>query len=188
MSSDDHIAFGGQWDLGQSVIEQLLSYPISHKIRQDAERAGIDMSNPRRSIAALLVSSFMSISLGAFLGPFMGMIGGLMGEAVAIASTYPGDRAREEKRREELAFITLEVKAIGTALEVTKEHVSKETWNAIVDEYQNRVDRLGNMKATEREAIQIGKDIIFNSVYSVDKNVYWNFNKVYQTAKKALGF
>lgn len=74
-----------------------------------------------------------------------------------------------------------------TALEITRDHVSSDTWDAIVDEYQRRLRQLGNRTATEREALNIGIEIITNSIYSVDNNVYRNFDKVYRAAKRELG-
>ena len=46
---------------------------------------------------------------------------------------------------------------------------------------------LNGMTSTEKEALNIGIDIINNSIYSVDKNVYWNFEKVYRETKRTLG-
>lgn len=180
-------AFGGQWDLGGAIVEQLISYPISHMIHEAANDAGIDLSNPTRSIASLIAAGFMGTIMGSFLGPFGAILGGLMGETLGLAGNYPGDRTKQERLLQEKAMITLRVKAMTTALEITRDHVSKNTWNAINNEYERRLRQLGNRTATEREALNIGIEIITNSIYSVDKNVYWNFDKVYRATKRELG-
>jgi hypothetical protein len=180
-------AFGERWDLGGAVVEHLISYPISRMIHQAANDAGIDLSNPTRSIASLIASGFMGTVMGSFLGPFGAILGGLLGETLGLAGNYPGDRTKQERLLQEKALITLRVKAMTTALEITRDHVSGNTWNAINDEYQRRLGRLGNRTATEKEALNIGIEIITNSIYSVDKNVYWNFDKVYHVAKRELG-
>jgi hypothetical protein len=187
MSYESDNAFGGQWDLGGIVVEQIISYPISHMIHEAADEAGLDLSNPTRSIASFIASGFLGTFLGSFLGPIGSILGGALGEALATTSRYPGDRTKEERLLQEQALMVLKVKAVGTALEITQEHVSNATWNAIVDQYQMRLERLGNRQATTREAFDIGVNIINDSIRSVDQNVYWNFNKVYQAARRELG-
>jgi hypothetical protein len=180
-------AFGGEWDSGQFVVDQLLSLPISQMLRDDAKRAGIDLSNPRRSVAALLASGLMGTVVGNFLGPFGSLVGGLLGESLALTAKYPGDRDAEQRRRERQAAVALRVKALQIASEVTKDHVSAARWNSIVDEYQRRVDSLGDSTSTEEEALEIAERIISGSMRAAGHDVYANFDKVYAAARRELG-
>jgi hypothetical protein len=186
MSMKNHSGFGGQWDAGEFLIEELITYPISHMIKETAERAGVDMENPVRSISSIIASGFMSAFVGSFLGPFGSIWGALMGETLAIAADYPGDRTRAERERERKARLALKVKAMVTALEITKEHLNSSTWGAIVNDYQRQVDALGDRKSTEGEAFRIGENIILRSVRNAGSDVYWNFDKVYRAAKREL--
>jgi hypothetical protein len=187
VSETTNDAFGGQWDLGEAVVEHLISYPISHMIHESAREAGIDLSNPTRSIVSLIASGFMGSVMGSFLGPFGAILGGLMGETLGLAGSYPGDRTREERLLQQKARFTLRVKAMTTALEITRDHVGTDTWNSIVDEYQRRLRGLGDRMGTDEEILNTGIDIITNSVYSVDRNVYSNFDKVYRATRRELG-
>ena len=132
-------AFGGQWDLGGAIVENIISYPVSQILKRSADESGIDLDNPVRSIVCLLSSGMLGGILGSFLGPFGAIIGGLLGETLGLAGSYPGDRTKEEKILEEKAWIALRAKAMITAVEITKEHISQNTWRQIVDEYERRV-------------------------------------------------
>ena len=180
-------AFGGQWDLGGAITEQIISYPISQMIHESAADAGIDLSNPTRSIASLITAGLLGTVMGSFLGPFGSILGGLMGETIGLAASYPGDRSKQERLLQEKAQITIRIKAMTTALEITRDHVSKQTWDAISDEYHKRLRQLGNQTGTEKEALNTGIEIITNSIYSVDRNVYSNFDIVYRAVKRELG-
>jgi hypothetical protein len=187
MSGTSDPAFGGNWDLGEAITEHLISYPISHMIHESARESGIDMSNPTRSIVSLITSGFMSTVVGSFLGPFGALLGGLLGETIGLAGNYPGDKSKEERIAQKKARLALKIKAITTTLEITKDHVSNDTWNAIVDEYQRQLDSLGDSMGTEDEAFIIGERIVINSISRVDRNVYWNFEKIYNASKRELG-
>jgi hypothetical protein len=171
MSKHDS-AFGGQWDAGQFLTEQLISYPISHMIRQDAERAGIDLSNPVRSVVSLMASGLMSTLWGSFLGPFGAILGGLMGETLGLAASYPGDRTKQERIREREALVALKVKAMVTALGITKEHVSRRTWDSFVDNYHQRLASIADREVTKAEAFLVGERIILDSIRRVGSDVY----------------
>ena len=186
MTGTNDSAFGGYWDLSEDVAEQLISYPISQMIRQSAAQAGIDLDNPVRSIVSLMSSGMLGFLWGSFLGPFGAILGGLMGETLGLAASYPGDRTREERRIQGEVLLMLRVKAMTTALEILRDHVTQETWNAISADYQRRLRSLGNMQGTKEEAVNIGINMIIQGIQSTDWNVYRNFDAVYRAVRREL--
>ena len=58
MSCINEGTYGGLWDLGNFLGTDMITSPIRRIINRDAERAGIDLTNPRRSavrLSAILV-------------------------------------------------------------------------------------------------------------------------------------
>lgn len=178
---------GGNWDLGGFITEQILAYPVSRMISNVASESGIDMHNPVRSVVSFLASGFMGSFIGSFLGPFGGLIGGLLGETLAVSGSYPGDWSSNEWEQRRKAEVILKVKALAMASEMTRDNVSSQTWNAIVDQFEGRVNALGSRMSTEQEALGIAEDIICSSIRSVNYDVYQNFMTAYWEIKRQLG-
>jgi hypothetical protein len=187
MSSDE--AFGGYWDRGDSIDPDLVCYPIKKMIERDARRAGIDIDNPLHSVASMLGGGFMSAVLGSFMGPFGAILGGLFAHVAAMGTPMIGDRQGGYDAEEE-AWYALKLKAVGVAVEVTKEHTTRDTWNRISDEVQEtiqRVIRSHDDPGSLRAAWPIMFDAITDSIREVDYDVYRNFMDVYETASSELG-
>jgi hypothetical protein len=84
----------------------------------------------------------------------------------------------------------LKLKAVGIAVEVTKEHITRETWNRISEEVQDtiqRVIRTHDDPGSLRAAWPIMFDTIMDTIRKVDYDVYRNFLEVYQAACDELG-
>ena len=129
-------------DLGDVLTSDILTSPIRRMINRDAERAGIDIHNPCRSVASLLGSCGMATALGAFLGPPGGILGGLLGYVVATGSEYEGNWPESAHKTKEEALYLLELEALQIAAEVTQSLVDPETWDEICCEVCNEIDSL----------------------------------------------
>ena len=144
-------------DLGGILGADLLTSPIRRMINRDAERAGIDIHNTRRSVASFLGSCGMGAALGAVLGPPGGILGGLLGYVVATGSEYEGDRPGTAREPEEEALYILELKALQVAAEASKSLVDQETWDEICDEVCDEIENLDRVivhvdpRITEKE-------------------------------------
>ena len=75
MSWINEDTYGGFWDLGDFLTTDLVTLPIRRMINRDAERHGINLRNPCRSVASLLGSC----GLGGALGVVLGFPGGILG-------------------------------------------------------------------------------------------------------------
>ena len=109
---------------------------------------------------------------------------------MAMGTPMIGDRSVEERDAEGEAWYVLKLKAVGTAIEVTKQHTTRETWNRISDEVQDTIQRVirthddpGSLWA----AWPIMWDAVINAIREVDCDVYRNFMEVYQAACDELG-
>ena len=190
MNWENDDAFGGYWDQGGSISADLISYPIKKLIERDARRAVIDLDNPLHSVASLIGGGFMSTVLGSFMGPFGAILGGLIGHVAAMGTHMIGDRNVSELDPEEEAWYTLKLKAVGIAVEVTKEHTSRDTWNQIIDEVRdtiNEVIRTHDDPGSLRDVWPIMFNAVTDAIKEIDYDVYQGFMEVYETASDELG-
>jgi len=193
MAWEDDDAFGHLWDVGSSLIPDLITYPISQIIERDAARAGIDISDPFRRTAAFASSAFLGTVFGAFLGPVGGALGGLMGQIIGLAAERDGEPARSEKVAKLNEFAALRLKAFDIALNISKSHTSTHKWNFIKSRLLNEVDRYVKSWSGTRETMSNCyrfldgmENVILNSINSTDHAIYWNFYHVYHAAKRQL--
>lgn len=190
MSDYKDDAFGGLWDLGEVVAPDAITYPIRRLIRRDAEKAGIDMRNPVRSVAQIIASGLMGATLLPFLGPFGALAGGLLGYTIATGASYPGDKSRSQRESEDEAWYALKLKAVSIAVEAAKAHTTDRTWSAIQNEVFSTIDYIQETNPDARSlrhACSIMLDPVFNSIRRVDGNVYREFINVFQAAERELG-
>jgi len=158
-------------------------------INRDAERAGIDLCNPRRSMASLLGSCSMGAALGVVLGPPGGILGGLLGYIVAIGSDYEGDQPENASDAEESALYILELKALQIAAEVIQDCADAETWAEICDEVEYEIDILSVMHDPSLESLDIALELMLGAVSEgirrvVDFEFYSVFILVYEEARR----
>lgn len=177
-------------DLGDFLSADLLTSPIRRMINRDAKRAGIDLRNPRRSIASLFGSCGMGAALGAVLGPPGGILGGLLGYVVAIGSDYEGDRPEYARDDEEAVIYILELKAFQIAAETTQDLITEEIWTEICDEIDYEIEGLFKMPEPP-ESLDDVVDLIFEvvgeSIRRIDFEAYLEFFTAYEEARWELG-
>ena len=179
-------------DLGDFLASDLLTSPIRRMINRDAKRAGIDVHNPRRSIASLFSSCGMGAALGAALGPPGGILGGLLGYVVAIGSDYEGDNLENThgSDTEEAAQYILELKAFQIAAEATQDLVTREIWAEICDEINYEIEDLSDMpdpaESLDDAVVQLMFDIVSESIKRVDFTAYLEFFTAYEEARWEL--
>jgi len=190
MSWINEDTYGGFWDLGDFLATDLITLPIRRMINRDAECAGIDLHNPRRSVAGLLSSCSMGAALGAILGPPGGILGGLLGYAVAIGSHYEGDQPESAGDAEETARYILELKALQIAAEVIQDYTEAETWTEICEEIGYEIESLSAM-LDPPESLDDALTLMFESISEcirrVDFEAYSVFTMVYEEARWELG-
>ena len=183
-------ALGGLGDLGNSIPSAPITFPIRCLIKRDAERAGIDTHNPRRSVARFLGSCGMATALGAFLGPPAGILGGLLGYVVATGSDYEGDRPKNARKAEEEAIYLAELEALQIAAEITESLVDRDTWNkiceGICDEIESRSAIPDRVESLD-DAATMMFEIVGESIRQVDPEVYSIFKTVYIEERWELG-
>jgi hypothetical protein len=186
MSWENNEAFGGRWDIGEHIITDLISHPVKMMIDRDAERAGIDLSNFERTIGSGAASTFLGAAWGTFLGPIGSILGGLMGYAIGIGSKYPtdGKTSYEDYR------VMLKMKAFGVAIDVLKQHVSRDGWNAICDAVNYTLQSLKsqyNFNRRDNATFAFIYDKILQAIERIDRNIAWNFAEVFNTSCEQLG-
>jgi hypothetical protein len=176
-------------DMGEVLASDLISSPIRRVINRDAEREGIDLRNPRRSVASLLGSCGMGVALGAVLGPPGGILGCLFGYVVALGSAFEGDRP-EYAQDEEAAIYIRELKAFQIAVETTQNLVTKEIWAEICEEIDYEFEGLSKMPELPEsldDAVDLIFEVVGESVKQVDFEAYLEFFTAYEEAKWKLG-
>jgi hypothetical protein len=190
MSWINEDTYSGFWDLGEYLGTDLLTSPIRRMIRRDAERHGIDLGNPRRSVASLLGSCGMGAAFGAVLGPPGGILGGLLGYVMAIGSDYEGDRDIESSRyMEEKAKYYLELKALQIAAEVFQDYLDDETWAGICDEIGYEIDTLALHYTPESldDALSMMFEAVSDGIERVDVELCSFFVMVHDQVRYELG-
>jgi len=180
-------------DIGEILSTDLFTSPIRRLINRDAERAGIDLHNPSRSVASLLGSCSMGAALGAVLGPPGGILGGLLGYVVAIGSDYEGDGPKNTKdsdTEKAAALYILELKAFQIAAEVVQDYVDEETWAEICDEIRYELESVSTISDPPESldnALELMLEVIAESIKRVDFEIYLEFFTVYEEARHELG-
>jgi hypothetical protein len=183
---------GGLWDVAELCLDpDLVSFVVGKMIERDARAAGIDLDNPIHSIVGLVGSVGMSLCLGSFMGPFGALLGGMIGKVAACGTPMIGDRPVEERDAEEEAWYALRLKALETAIEVTREHTSTEAWNQIADAVQDTISRVVSTHGSEPATLRSAWPVMFNAVSNTmskrNGNVHRNFLQVYEAACDRLG-
>jgi len=174
--------------IGEFLSADLLTSPIRRIIHRDAERVGIDLSNPRRSFSSLLGSCGMGAALGAVLGPPGGLIGSLFGYVVAIGSHYEGDKPTntDDSYTEEAVLYILELKAFQIAAEKTQDLVAEEIWADICEEIDYAIETLSEVPDPPEsldDAIELLFDIVSESIKRVDFTAYMEFFTAYDETR-----
>jgi len=183
-------AFQTFGDIGEFLSADLLTSPIRRMIHRDAERVGIDLSNPRRSLSSLLGSCGMGAALGAVLGPPGGILGGLLGYVVTIGSDYEGDRPEYARDDEEATLYILELKAFQIAAETTQDHVTGKIWDEICEEIDYEIEGLSEMPEppeSQDDAVDLMCEVVGESIRRVDFTAYLEFFTAYEEARRVLG-
>jgi hypothetical protein len=179
----------GLGDLVDFLPPGPITFPIRRLIKSDAERAGIDIHNPCRSVASLLGSCGMATALGAFLGPPGGILGGLLGYVVAMGSDYEGDRPKSAYSAEEEALYLLELKAFQIAAEVTESLVDRETWDdiceVVCDEINMMADYFDQPKSLSSTIVLL--EVVSESIRDVDVEAHFLFTTAYEAAREEIG-
>jgi len=178
------------WDLGDLLTTDLITSPIRQMISRDAERAGIDLSNPRRSVASFLGSCSMGAALGAVLGPPGGILGGLLGYVVSIGSDYEGVRPENVRADEETAIYILELTALQIAAETIQDLITEESWAEICEEIDYEIEGLSEMPEQPDsldDAIDLMSEIVGECIRRVDFEAYLEFFTAYEEARWELG-
>jgi len=182
----------GLGNMGEFFTADLLTSPIRRMINRDAERAGIDLRNPSRSLASILGSCGMGAALGAVLGPPGGILGGLLGYVVAIGSDYEGDNPENayDSGTEEAALYILELKAFQIAAEATQDLVTVEIWAEICEEIDYEIEGLTEMPdppVSLDDTLALMFEIVGESIRRVDFEAYLEFFTAYEDARWELG-
>lgn len=178
------------WNLGDFLSSDLLTSPIRRMIHRDAERAGIDLRNPHRSVASLLGSCGMGAALGSVLGPPGGILGSLLGYVVALGSGYEGDDSTSVRDLEESAQYLLELKAFQVAVDITRDLVSEETWAEICIEIEYEIESFLDMPDPAEsldDAVDLMFDVAGDSIRRVNFKAYLEFITAYEEARWELG-
>jgi len=181
-------AFG---EAGEFLTADLITSPIRRLINCDAERAGIDLHNSRRTVASLLGSGGMGAALGAVLGPPGSLLGGLFGYVAAIGSEYEGDRIENDVDTEEAALYVLELKTLQIAAEVLQDNIDAETWDEICEEIEYETERLSAMPDPPEsldDTVDLMFDIVSEGIAIVDYEAYTIFLTAYNEACRELCF
>jgi hypothetical protein len=190
MSWINEDTYSGFWDLGGFFGTDLLTSPFRRMIRSDAERAGIDLHNPSRSVASLLGSCGMGAALGSILGPPGGILGGLLGYAIAIGSQYEGDQTETIRDAEATALYILELKALQIAVEVIQGYTDVETWAEICEEVGYDIEDLfatyDPYESLENSVILMF-EVVSKSIRRIDLEAYLEFFSAYEEARWELG-
>jgi len=66
---NENDAFGGFWDLGESITTDLIAFPIKQMINKEAKRDGINLKYPNRVGARMTGATFGAIFGSLVLGP-----------------------------------------------------------------------------------------------------------------------
>jgi len=176
-------------DIGEILSTDLFTSPIRRLINRDAERAGIDLHNPYRSVASLLGSCSMGAALGVVLGPPGGILGGILGYVVAIGSDFDGDQSKSARDMEEASIYLLELKALQIAVEAIQDYADAETWAEICDEVEYEIDILSVMHDPSLESLDNALELMLGAVSEgirrvVDFEFYSVFILVYEEARR----
>jgi len=191
VSMIDKNPFDDLWDLREFLTTDLLTSPIRRMINREAERAGIDLRNPKRSVASILGSCSMGAALGAVLGPPGGIIGGLLGYVVAIGLNYKDNNPENihHSDTEEAALYFLELKAFQITAEFLQDYLPADTWDEICKEIENKIDsisKISDQPESLEEVIDLMFDIVSISIVQVDFNAYSIFTRVFEETKWEL--
>jgi hypothetical protein len=180
----------GSWNLGEFLTTDLLASPIRRMINRDAMRAGIDLGNPRRSVASLFGSCGMGAALGSILGPPGGILGGLLGYIVALGSDYEGDRIENFHDAEVTTLYIFELKAFQIAAEATQDLVTEEIWAEICDEIDYEIEGLTELPDPPEsldDTLALMFEVVGESIRRVDFEAYLEFFTAYEDARLELG-
>ena len=174
----DDDGFGDMWDLGDYVVEDVITMPIRRFLHRELEKQGIDPNYWRRkgaSITASMVGGF----LGSILGGPCGILLGLMGYVAGMTASYPDEPSRAVRELEEALVLT----AAGIATKALEEHVTRDTWNEICDEVEYTIQKYKSQNPSTNRAISLIRDAIAR----VDGNAANQWLTVYKTAAREAG-
>jgi len=190
MSRIDEDTIRSLADMGEFFTSDLLTSHIRRLINRDAERAGIDLHNTRRTIASLLGSGGMGAALGAVLGPPGSILGCLLGYVVAIGSEYEGDWIENDVDAEEAVLYVLELKALQIATEVLQDYVDAETWDEICEEIEYELEGISTISDPPEsldDVLDLMFEIISECIALVDLEAYSVFLASYEEVRWNLG-
>jgi hypothetical protein len=127
-------------DLGGFLASDFITSPIRRLVRRDAERAGIDLDNPRRSVATLFGSSALGAVFGTILGPIGSILGSLLGYVMALGSTYEREAAPLGDDTGDEALGLLEHQAFGPCVDVLESQSSGGECQEVCDDFTEEID------------------------------------------------
>lgn len=177
----NQVGFGGQWDLGEAVIEDLISYPIKQYLHGELRKHGIDPDNWQRKGAALTASAVGGL-LGSMMGGPLGFIVGMMGYVTAMSADYGQDDEPRE-RRQQTVEEALALKAGEIATDALRAHLTRETWEAICDEVAATVKEYKSSSPSVSHVISL----IHAAIGRVNQNAADQWLTVYRTAEQSVG-
>ena len=170
--------FGDMWDLGDYVIDDVITFPIRRFLHRELEKQGIDPNHWRRRSASL-TASMVGGFIGSILGGPFGILLGLMGYTTGMTASYPDEPSGTQRELEQALALT----AGGIATKVLEEHVARDTWNTICDEVEYMVQKYKSQNPSVSRTVSL----IHDAIAQVDRNVANQWLTVYKTAAREAG-
>ena len=183
MSYQNDNGSSNDWDLGGSVSEELIMWPLRRYFDNMLEAEGVDVDDFQRKAGAMAGGISGGLMGTVLLGPIGGIIGGVFGHALGMGANYHSEDqdVRDIKSLCQQLRGEFQRECFRLSFDELEKNVSYETWDEIRKRLRARYERDKDADISDTQAIHI----IYRIIASVNENAANQWLAVFKTSLRA---